>query len=1110
MAGSRFCRWAWSLLASAVVGQAMSAQQPVATNVAPQASALSGRVTINVDTVPLRMVLESIAQQASLSPGYSPDLPALNAKVSLHVQRVPAVEAFEMVLRGTEVSATIQSTGYVIFTRRGGEGAESGGISGLVTDGKTRRPIAGADVLLDDSVKSVHTDEAGRYRLVGISSGPHRVAVRSVGYARQSRMVTVVDDQTTTANFVLQGSVNTLDQVVVTATGEQRVRELGHVVATINADSLVKAAPISSMIDLLQSRVPGLQVLTGSGGVAGGSAALRLRGQTTVSLDPEPIVIVDGVRFATKNLVQSSSGDLGYDNRAPGEERSLLYDLNPNDIATIEVVKGPSASTLYGPDASNGVIVITTKRGAPGKTEFSWYARPIDNDVPTTRMARGYQAWGHDPQTGEPFTSNCTLVYQYKYNVCVLDSITSAPTIVNDPRYSMIAKARPAWQYGANVKGGSSSVRYYLSANYDSQIGAMHVSPALAQYLKNTLGTRGLPDAVRNPNVMHDVSGHANVSTDIGTRGSVSLTTGYTQTDHLRADIYGAVGQVQTFTPGRDTTDVNQWFRAENVLTTTEETSSRLTGALNATYRPWTWLTGTAVLGLDLAPSILHSALPAKEINPYDEGMARDSRRSSVARTMNLGATAVTNPGLLSFRTSAGLQYTYSHQDGLDASAYGLAPGSDLVSTAAHQSVSQQWMETASLGTYGEEVVGLRDQLFVTGSLRVDGSTSFGDAYHPVPYPKIGLSWIASNAPIVRSVPGLSELRFRYSFGAASRYPTSPMKLGSQYGGPVYVEGASQTIFIRNQLGNPTLRPERTREAEYGVDATILSETTVGLTWYTRRTRDQLQYFQNAAGMLPMFGNLGLVAGHGFEATVDATVLNTAVARAGLSIKYAYHTDKLLSLGGAREYKTPYGSLAIGYPLGAVFAGRIIGVADTVGGGPDGIVFPEEIVRDTTRRFRGVMDPPKTLMVTPSVTWLNGRVRLSTTFDRQMDFTIKGNQQGCADAGMCLAAYDKTAPLMAQAMTVTNDDGDFLEPGAFTRWRELTFALDLPQRWLQLDIIHLHFSRASVSVQGRNLKLWTDFKGMDPESRTNPAFNDSQATGLAQSRVWSFRFDVTP
>jgi len=719
-------------------------------------------------------------------------------------------------------------------------------------------------------------------------------------------------------------------------------------------------------------------------------------------------------------------------------------------------------------------------------------------------------AWGHDPSTGEQFHGNCTLQYQYQYHICILDSIAPEPNIVADPNYSVIGKNRPGWQYGANISGGVSSFSYFLSGNYSSQTGALTLGPAVVASLKQQLGTASL-QAVRNPNTVRDMGGFATVSADINTKTNATLSMGYTQTTHQQADITNYQSQIiNGLQPGDDSLRPLNNFDPYSALTTTEDQSSRTTLSATGTYRPFDWLSGMVTFGLDLMPSITHMLLPAGEAASYDEGYASDRHRSNVGRTMTLNATALAHPGMLSFRSTLGAQYAYSHLDGLDANGNGLAPGSNSLQTARSISFEKIWDERASLGTYGEEVVGVRDRLFLTGSLRIDGSTSFGDAYHPTPYPKLGVSWIASDEPFLARVPGLSELRFRYSYGAASRYPTSGMKLGTQSGYPVLVDGSMQTIFFRNALGNPDIRPERTREAEYGADLTLFSNLRVDLTWYRRRTMDQLQPLQqNSIGLPPLWVNLGLITGHGHEATVSATVLNRPNIQADLLFTYSYHTTKVLDLGAVPQFRGTDGAYVVGYPIGAAFSpgGPIIGVADTVGGVADGIVFPEEVIHGTPQSYQGVLVPPRVAVLTPKVDLFGGLIRVSTAFDRQTGAVLRNYYTQYCSRGLCRGAFDKTAPLMEQALAY--DEGDQFQSADFTRWRELSMTFAIPRRFTRFDRLHLNLSQVSFSVQGRNLKLWTPF-ATDPESRDEVSGFSSYSDGIPQTRTWSFRFDINP
>jgi len=1115
----------WSVL-TAVTPAIASAQGHVAANAPNGATVEPQHVTIDLDQTPLRVVLETIAQRAGLSPTYDSAILPRDVLVTVHLHQVSAAKAFDQALRGTGLVANIRSTGYVAIVpaddsnRVNAEGI----ITGVVTDARTKRAVRGASVALDDTVKRVRTDQDGRYRFTGVASGTHTVTVRFIGSARQTRAVTMTNEQVTngqiaTADFVLEPSVNTLDQVVVTATGEQRVRELGHVVALINADSLVKSAPITNMTDLLQSRVPGLQVITGDGGMAGGEVSLRLRGTSTTLLNPEPIVIVDGVRYQSNNLIASGSGTREDVRSQFGELQSPLNDLNPNDIATIEIVKGPSASTLYGPDASNGVIVVTTKRGTPGKTTFQWYARPVSSTVPDNRISTGNKVWSHVPG-GALFTDQCNLRLEYA-GVCTIDSITKAPTFLSDPRFSILAKNRPTWQYGANLRGGTTQLQYYLSGNYDSQVGSLQVPPFLRQVLRQQIGVSRLDDAQETPNTLKVISSHGSISTDVAARTSLTLSANYTQTNHrtVETSAFTAqnIGGVQK--PWVDTTNFsiydgwnyNALYPAMTVaLRNTTEFSKRFTTSASSTTQLFPWWSASASVGLDLDGNTTRSILPSGLVFGYLDGAASEFRRDNVGRTITLSSTALAHPGLFSFRSSAGVNYVYSNVDGTNIDGTGLAAGSTSISTLRNLSVGQVWSEMISLGVYGEEVVGMNDRLFLTGSLRLDGSKSLGDAYHPRPYPKIGLSWIASEEPFLAKTPGLHQLKLRASYGAASRYPTSTMTLGSVSTFTTDLEGQNQNVFERGVLGNPLLRPEQTRETEWGADATVLSDITLGLTWNRRRINDKISFYYNTQGLPPQYVNLGDQRSHGFEATANIPLFDAGGTRAELGMAYMSMTDKVLSLGGIASNPQPQpNGEAIGYPLAAVFGKRIIGVADTVGGQADGIILPNEVIRDTVTRFLGVTEPPKTFTLSPTLTLWNGMVRMSSLFDRSMHFLrTDAIAEICTATALCSAPFVRGQNLLQQARAFDGTTEDFLVPGDMTRWREFNVSVNLPSRFLRIDPLHLHFSNATISLQGRNLKLWTKYSGTDPESRK--ALDPAESIGIPQARAWSFRFDITP
>jgi len=1102
---------------------AQTSDETIASNhaAAPTAAeVLAKPVSVSVDRVPIDRAIRALAAAAGVTVSYKYDVvvAAVPNVVTLHVRKMPLADAFARLLEGTSLQLVTVYGGQLVVTSAHTGTLTGGIIIGTVTSARTQSPLRGANVMLDDTVMQVRTDAEGHYRFANVAAGSHRVTVRAVGFVRKLQSITVTDDSTATLNVALDPStVNTLDQVVVTATGAQRVRELGHVVATINADSLVKEAPITSVSELLQSRIPGLQVISSNGGIAGGPVALRLRGQTSISLNSEPVIVIDGVRYRSNSYVQQN-GMAQPDVQGGGLPPSPINDLNVNDIESVDVVKGPSASTLYGPEASNGVIVITTKHAKSAKTTWSWYAHPVLNTVPVQQRLpqKGYQVWGHDSD-GQP-VDWCSLLNEAAH-VCTIDSITTATTFLAQPQTSIIGKNRPEWQYGLNLSGGSGTTRYYVSGGYDRQEGALQVPPLFQKALEQQLGTTGLSDDIKNPNSMKKASIHTNVSMQPWSRMDLDATVDYGQSTQHRMNptnffLLRAGGQ-QVLSPYTGATDsaialglLQNLLSYQTTLTTDVADMSTFNGNLHSVVHLVDWATLDALVGAThgTTDNNLLLALP-------QNGHAQNDQRTNNGRTGTLGLTTTAAPGRLTFRTALGPQYLYQKDDGLTTQGFGLAPGSNSIATAGRITLQQVWSETVTLGTYAQETMGLANQLFLSAGLRLDGSTRFGDKYSPTPLPKVDASWIASEQPWLKDrAPWVTELRFRGAYGQATRYPTSGMKLGNLTANPVIVGGQNIPGYFVTNLANPVLSPERSKEFEYGADLTLFSRVHTELTWWRRRTNDELKYLQGSSGSLPVWRNVASVSQHGTELSIAVPLTNTRQLQSDIQFTYAFNTSKILSLGDDVP-AGGYVGLAKGYPLDAIFGVRTIGVADTAGGGPNGIAEANEVISEPATHFLGVYNPPKTYTLTPTASMFGGRIRLSAVFDRETGFVINDEaSMRCGAAHTCLAPYDINTPLIDQARASFYNSYDFLVPGNFTRWREMNITFDIPLReWLHLSALHLDaLSRASVSLQGRNLALWTPFKGTDPESRYGTSLFTANTSGIPQPRGWALRFDITP
>src|SRR6266566_3687686 len=315
-----------------VPDSAPRAQVLLRRDIAAAIPQLQKTISLQLEGASLDEALQTVSHRAELPITYNDAILPRDRKVWLTATEIRTDEALEEILRDSGLQLLPLASGQVVVVRARAQG---GTVTGLVTDAKSAKPIPSVSVFLERTRWRATTGDDGRYRLEDVTAGAYTLTARRIGYAKQSQSVSVAAGQEMAVDLVLQAAPTTLDEVVVTVTGEQRRVELGNAIGMISADSLVGTTSVTSVADLINARVPGAQVLL-SDGFSGGSPRLRLRGINSFSVSNDPIVIVDGTR------VESSASRLGQVGLTPGR----LSDLNPDEIESIEVVKGPSAATL--------------------------------------------------------------------------------------------------------------------------------------------------------------------------------------------------------------------------------------------------------------------------------------------------------------------------------------------------------------------------------------------------------------------------------------------------------------------------------------------------------------------------------------------------------------------------------------------------------------------------------------------------------------------------------------------------------------------------------------------------------------------------------------------
>lgn len=962
--------------------------------------------------------------------------------------------------------------------------AQQATVTGRVTDAVSNQPVQSAQVFVVGTNLGQLTSAEGTFTIRGVPTGDQRIRVLRVGYAEQVKPVTVTAGGSATVNFALQPVSVQLAPVVTTATGEQRRVEVGNDIPVINAAKVASTGVTPTVGDLLSSRAPGVQVL--NGGSTGAGSRVRIRGTTSLSLSNEPIYVIDGVRM---NAATSSTA-IGIGGTVP----SRINDLNPDEIENIEIVKGPSAATLYGPDAANGVIVITTKRGRGGAPRWSLFTEGgLVTDL--NNYPANYTAYG----TNTAGPANRCYVWLVASGACTRDSITTFNTLT-DPNTTIIGNGYRQ-QHGLQVSGGTEAVRYFVSGGYENEEGRIH----LPQYEQDSLQQLGqsIPGYIMNPNMLQRYTGRANLNLALSSKLDAALSTGlihsYYRNSQLDNNVNSPFAQ-GLFGPGTVNTQnyggaghgyLN--FTPYNIFQyETDQKVNRFIPALNLNYRPITWLAARGNFGMDYT-------------NQYDENLCRFSqcpnfgtqqqgfrnavRTDFIQYTADASATATFQP-MASFnsKTTLGAQYFDSFLQRNGSGAANLPPGATTASQGAVPSASELTSDTRTLGAFVEEALSIRDRLFLTGAIRHDRNSATGVSFKGSTYPKASLSWILSDESFFPRPNWLSQLRLRTSYGESGNLPGTTAALQFFSTTQARLNAADVPGLVLSAPGNAKLKPEVTREFEGGFDGGLFnSRINVQLTYYNKDSRDALI----AAQLAPSFGtgnetrfvNLGKVRNWGWEYLVNAQVLQRDAFGWDITVNGARNSNKLVSLGNTPPIIGATISQKEGYPLNGWWTFPIKSFSDA---NHNGMIDPGEVVVGDTAEFLGYSQPRTEISLTNGFDLFHRRIRLQGLLDYRGDYKVLNGTTRfkCNNGFNCQEAYDPSAPLWQQARAYAliqapqHTLAGYIENGNFWKLREVSATFNAPDEWAS----RIRTRSLSLTFAARNLHTWTKYTGIDPES----------------------------
>ncbi len=976
-----------------------------------------------------------------------------------------------------------------------------GTIVGRVTAQGTGEPLQESRVVVVGTSLFTSTNAEGRYTLRNVPSGATtEIRVLRVGFAEQKKPVRAPAGQTTTLDFSLNAVAVKLAEVVTTATGETRRLELGNSIAQVNASELTKTNSITSIGDLLTARAPGVQVLPNN--LTGASVRVRIRGQSSLSLSNDPIYVIDGIRMTS----DAGSQSIGIG----GTNFSRVGDINPQDIENIEIVKGPSAATLYGTDAANGVIVITTKRGRAGKTRWNAF---VENGVIKDRNTypTAYTLFGHTPAA--PTTAITCLLSAVAAGTCVSDSLSSY-NLWADPDVTPLGTGQRQ-QYGLSSSGGFENLTYFASGDYEKELG-VYTIPKFDRRRLDSTGVVVRPEWIR-PNALEKQNVRLNLTATPSSKLDMQLSTGFIhlnqrlpQTDNnttgLASSAYGGPGfktngnttlgfprnGYRVFTPG----DIFQ--------ETFNQQINRFIGSVGGNWRPTSWMANRANMGVDYSSRAEGDICRRGNCSDFGTnrlGFVADNRTNIRNFSVDLASSAQFQPlASLNAKTTLGAQYVNYNFDRNGAGTSQLTAGAQTVSGGIFPTASQATTLTKTLGYFGEEALSYRDRLFLTAALRTDQNSAFGTQFQKVFYPKLSASYVISDEDFFPKIPTLGQLRLRATYGAAGTQPGPNDAQRFFTTAIVNADRTDQGGAIYNSVGNSALRPERATEFEGGFDAKLLdSRVNLELTYYSKVTKDALiqRVLPPSAGVSnSRFENLGSVKNAGVEGLINAQVLSGDRFAWDLTFAGSGNQNKLVDLGSVPPIVGTLIQQRAGYPLNGWWSRPIKGFADANG---DGIIGTNEITVGDTAEFLGYSNPRYELTLNNGFDLFKRAIRVSALFDYKGGYLGDNDTQRirCQNRNNCREEADKTAPLEQQARVIALRDhpartqAGFVENGSFYRFREVSVTYAAPTN---IATRFFHADAASLSFAARNIKLWTNYSGIDPESSygSGDVLNDFQ------------------
>jgi TonB-dependent starch-binding outer membrane protein SusC len=925
-------------------------------------------------------------------------------------------------------------------------------ISGKVISAKDQQAIPGVTIVVKGTTKGTITDINGNYKLEAPSNGT--LVFSFLGMQKQEVQVNgrkLINTEMADENI-------DLGEVVVVGYSTESKKLLSGSIGVVGKEEL-KDVPLKTISGVLQGKAAGVSISQNSG-TPGGQNTIKLRGGSSINASNQPLIVIDGIPTIT-----GSYGQIGYS----GQEIDALSDLNPNDIETFTILKDASATAIYGARGSNGVILITTKKGSYQKTSvnlsssYGFQATPKEHMLHLMNAEQWNEYKGTNVQGIDTDWMN-EILYGAKKPDNIFKVLHGAPTSNNE----------------LSVSSGNDKTRLFISGSYYNQEGTVR-GTAYNRYSGRM-------------NIDHKLLGNLTIG------GSVAMS--YSKNDRVEGDqtlfgplpnalsipaiypVYNSDGTYNEDGPyanpvaiidqtvnvaysNRSNSNVYVEYKFLNGFTFTSKWGADIYNLREHEYDPITTRQGAKYNGLGIEGTSYASNLVSNNVLQYIQKIGDKNNIEALAG--------------YSFEKYAS-RYTY-----IEAIDF---PNEDLqyiTSAGTIRAASTSALDRGLNSYFGQFKYNYMYKYIFSLTARADGSSKFGENNRYGYFPAASIAWRASEEPFIKKISQISELKVRASIGLTGNDEIGDFgSLGLYEGGYNYggISGIAPT-----QLPNPDLKWESTLQTGFGFDLALFNNRiSLNADFYYNRTRDLLllRPLPPSSGFTSIYANIGDLQNKGIE-----LVLNTENIKSeftwSTSFNFAANRNKVTKLyeGQPIPDNGRGGNWVIeGEPIGIFYSYRCLGVDPTTG----------NLVYDDINKDGQINAEDYTKIGDPNPDFTTG---LTNTFSyKGFDLSIflhmiYGNdvfngtyiylQSGTGEDNQTtemLRRWKKPGDITdIPRVGDTYKSSRFIENGSFLRIKNVTFGYNFPKNLIRKAGI----KSARLYVSGQNLYTYTPYSGMDPE-----------------------------